>query len=353
MTSSIMLKSLTLLTFIIVCFQTLPKGYETTNQNRLYKRKAISFLSMEDTLSGYINVPKVQDRKKDILLIFVHGDGKLSNNAFGYYKPIWKTLAKEGIHTMSWDKKGIGLSTGNWLSQSMSDRATEVIDAINYIESDSNYQFSTIGLIGFSQAGWVLPKVAVQSPNVDFIISCSGAINWKKQSNYLTTKRLEGEKRSPEYIKAAIERNQIEFGLFEQDKTYQDYLKYVNDKNKSNRKSELLTRDRYYFIQKNINADATKELKKVQCPVMAIFGDKDLNVDYLESYQTYRRIFTDTLSMTKIYPDATHGLLRYQFFDTSDPGTGFFIKLKLFGQKAFAKNVLEDICNFAIKNHLK
>jgi len=31
----------------------------------------------------------------------------------------------------SWDKPGVGASTGNWLHQSMSDRADETLSAIN------------------------------------------------------------------------------------------------------------------------------------------------------------------------------------------------------------------------------
>ena len=90
-----------------------------------------------------MNLPKNKYilEEKTPLVIFVHGDGKLGHDAFGYCEHIWNELAKKGIASMSWDKKGIGQSTGKWLNQSIEDRANEVIAAIDFMKADPRFDF--------------------------------------------------------------------------------------------------------------------------------------------------------------------------------------------------------------------
>jgi len=171
-----------------------------------YVQKEIQFQFESDTISGVLILPQEKMNNTQTLhwsylcTVTVLRPGY----AFGYYKPIWNELTKRGIACLSLDKKGVGQSTGNWLDQSMNDRAKEIIAAIEYAKSDLGFNNSAIGLIGFSQGGWVMPKVATLSDYPDFIISISGAINWKRQSNYLTRKRMELEGANEAIIEAGV-----------------------------------------------------------------------------------------------------------------------------------------------------
>ncbi len=322
-----------------------------------YQSQVIHFQFQSDTIEGVINLPnkKYNLGKKIPLAIFVHGDGELERDAYGYYQPIWNELAKKGIASMSWDKKGIGQSTGKWLNQSMEDRANEVITAIEFIQADTRFDFSSIGLIGFSQAGWVMPKVATLSDFPDFIISVSGAINWKRQSNYLTRKRVEGEGANEVTIEAQVKQNTLDFNIYNKKITYPEYIAYQKEqcKNAKETDCDFMSEERFYFVKNNISSDAEEDLKNVQCPIFGIFGAEDLNVDFEESYQTYERIFlknnTDNYQL-KIYPEATHGLLKSKHFNTMHPGIGFLVKWELLGKRAFVKDVLNDISDFVTKN---
>jgi len=322
-----------------------------------YQSQVIHFQFQSDTIEGVVNLPnkKYSIGEKTPLVIFVHGDGELGRDASGYYKHIWNELAKKGIASMSWDKKGIGESTGKWLNQSMEDRANQVIAAIDFIKADPRFDFSSIGSIGFSQAGWVMPKVASLSDYPDFIISVSGAINWKRQSNYLTRTRMELEGVNKEVIEAGVRQNEIDFNLFNANSTYSDYVAYQKEKCKNEQEEDcdFMNEERFYFVKKNISSDAEQDLKNIRCPIFGVFGAEDLNVDFEESYQTYERIFstnnTDNYQL-KIYPEAEHGLLKSKHFSTMHLGIGFLIKLELFGKRAFVKDVLSDISAFVIHN---
>ena len=322
-----------------------------------YQSQVIHFQFQSDTIEGVVNLPKNKYilGEKIPLVIFVHGDGELERDAYGYYKPIWNELAKKGIASMSWDKKGTGQSTGKWLNQSMEDRAYEVITAIDFIKADTRFDFSSIGLIGFSQAGWVMPKVATLSKYPDFIISVSGAINWKRQSNYLTRTRMKLEGATEDAIEAEVRQNEIDFDIFNANSTYSDYVTYQKEQCKNEEKEDcgFMSEERFNFVKKNISSDAEQDLKKTRCPIFGVFGAEDLNVDYAESHQTYERILsknnTDNYQL-KIYPEAEHGLLKSKYFNAMHPGIGFLIKLELFGRRAFVEDVLSDISAFVIQH---
>ncbi|MEO0330488.1 MAG: alpha/beta hydrolase [Bacteroidota bacterium] len=319
-----------------------------------YTSEVFHFNDNGDDVQAVINIPKHIDQKSSIpLVVFVHGDGEMSADNFGYYIPIWDHLAEHGIASMAWDKKGVGGSTGNWLDQSMPDRAQEVVSAIEAVRIHSNHSFSSIGLIGFSQAGWVLPKVPSISDSPDYMISVSGAINWKRQSNYLTRRRLEGLGKSDTDIAQGLAENEKTSILFE--KPYAEYLAYVEAKCKELDKSDCspMSRDRFRFVQKNTNADAIEDLKKVRCPVFGMFGKHDLNVDFQESFDTYQAILSETMPedyQVKIYQNATHGLLQSDKFNAINLGFWMWLKMRLYGKRAFVDGVLDDITAFILAN---
>jgi len=322
-----------------------------------YQSQVIQFQFQSDTIQGVVNLPKKKNNldEKIPLVIFVHGDGELERDAYGYYHHIWNELAEKGIASMSWDKKGLGGSTGNWLNQSMEDRANEVIAAIEFIQEDIRFDFSSIGLIGFSQAGWVMPKVATLSDYPDFIISISGAINWKRQSNFLTRTRMVLEGANESAIEAEVRLNEIEFNVFNNENTYQEYVVYQEGKckNENEENCSFINKERFHFIKKNISSDVEEDLKNIRCPIFGVFGAEDLNVDFEESHLTYKRIFSKTNSdnyQLKIYPNATHVLFKSKHFNSLNPGIGFLIKMKLCGKRAFVKNVLNDISKFVKLN---
>jgi len=89
--------------------------------------------------------------------LIVHGDGPQDRWSASGYLPIVNALLDECIAVFSWDKPGIGGSTGNWLSQSMDDRAVVASAALEYVRNLDESSGKRIGYLGFSQAGWVIP----------------------------------------------------------------------------------------------------------------------------------------------------------------------------------------------------
>ncbi len=317
--------------------------------SKIYRQVTVDFEHGGNLLSGSLILPENRSSPFPVA-VFVHGDGAIPYDAHGYYRPLWKQLAKQGIASFSWDKAGVGKSQGDWQNQSMDDRADEAISAINILKEHAEIAPNNIGLIGYSQAGWVLPLVAKKSNYPDFMILVSGAINWMDQGAYMTKIRLTREGFSDTEIKQEIEKfRNITKQLFSASSTYEEYRDYYRVIATEGDKEELMTPQRFQFVKLNWRSDARESLKEIKLPTLAIFGGHDLNVDAAESANVYKEMFEESGNedlTIKLFPDAQHGLLKQKYFKEVVPGIGFIIKFELLGEDAFVDGYLDFVVDW-------
>ncbi|MFJ9343067.1 alpha/beta hydrolase family protein [Streptomyces sp. NPDC101733] len=263
------------------------------------------------TLNGVLATPK-DGRRRHGLVVYVHGDGPVDATHDEGYKPIWEANAKAGYASLSWDKPGVAGAPGNWLDQSMDDRADEAATAIAWARGRPGIDGDRIGLWGVSQAGWVLPKVATKTP-VSFVIAVSPAINWLRQGRYNLLAELRADHASTARTHAAIATSDTIRGLLERHATFEAYVKAMGGD------ADGMTADRWGFISKNHTADATRELRALRgVPVLLTLAGHDVNVDTADTERTYREVLDAGGAMTvKRYPDASHSLLK-QSIERSD-----------------------------------
>ncbi len=279
------------------------------------------------------------------VVVFVHGDGAMPYDAHGYYLPIWDRLLSSGYAVFSWDKQGVGSSTGNWLEQSMSDRQREVLAAIEFLKTEYDFRAGDFGLLGFSQAGWVVPAVAAESKDVAFVVGVGFAINWVQQGRFLTEKRLESEGASKQSVAEQLSAYESDVEFLAQKPSYEAYrLRVCCD-------SELMSRDRFGFVVRNIDVDATKSLAAIQQPVLLILGREDRNVNVVNTSQVAVEVLSSRNNLDlHLIDDATHGLLKHPQY-SGKPGIGFMLRLLWEGDKAFAPGALEVLENWLLQLH--
>ncbi|NOZ51974.1 MAG: alpha/beta hydrolase [Gammaproteobacteria bacterium] len=318
--------------------------------NKTYREVTMGFEHEGNQLSASVILPENSSGPFPVV-VFVHGDGAMPYDAYGYYRPLWNRLAKQGIASFSWDKPGVGRSQGDWQNQSLDNRADETIAAIDMLKKHTNIVPNKIGLIGYSQAGWVLPLVAKKSDYPNFMILVSTAINWMNQGAYMMKERLTQKGVSDKQIKEAIElyrSTSVQF--FAPSTTYEEYRQYYHANTALKMMGEaLLTPQRFQFVKLNWRYDAQESLKKITAPTLAIFGKHDLNVDTQESIRVYKTIFEKSGNndvTIKLFPDAQHSLLKQKHFKETVPGIGFLIKLEFLGKDAFAEGYLDFVADW-------
>lgn len=97
-----------------------------------------------------------------------------------------KLLAKEGIAVLTYDKRGVGESGGVYVGPSVGTNnidpnnlnllADDGSSAINTLQSFLKNKNIPIGLLGFSQAGWIIPIAAEKNSSVNFMLIFSGPV---------------------------------------------------------------------------------------------------------------------------------------------------------------------------------
>ena len=87
-------------------------------------------------------------------------------------------FASRGFAVLTYDKRGVGASTGQYLraatDANLRDLATDALAGVDWLRRRPDVAATRIGLSGGSQAGWVIALAASHSPRVRFAAMQSG-----------------------------------------------------------------------------------------------------------------------------------------------------------------------------------
>lgn len=136
-------------------------------------QRDITFSSEAVTLAGTLFSPT----HPQAAIVLVHGSGQEKR-----MHQFAERLANEGIAVFTYDKRGVGASGGTYAGPEV---GTNNVDSINLslLAKDASAAVNKmqevamdlpVGLLGFSQAGWVILIAATLNPSVDFMVVFSG-----------------------------------------------------------------------------------------------------------------------------------------------------------------------------------
>ena len=134
------------------------------------KHEEVRFPSGDLKLAGTLITPAAGGKHPAIIL--VHGSGPQNRESI---LPFARFLIRRGIAVLGYDKRGVGGSTGDWNTASFDDLAGDVVAVFDYLKTRSDIDHGQVGLLGVSQAGWIMPLAAVRAKDLAFLISVSGA----------------------------------------------------------------------------------------------------------------------------------------------------------------------------------
>tara|TARA_R110002049_G_scaffold10127_2_gene50231 strand:+ start:22656 stop:23711 length:1056 start_codon:yes stop_codon:yes gene_type:complete len=305
-------------------------------------QQTVSFSDSGNRLEGTLITASVDGPT----VLLVHDDGAQDRWSADGYLPLVNTLLDAGISVFSWDKPGVGASTGNWLHQSMTDRANETVAALTAVRQVAGFQDRTIGLLGFSQAGWVLPRVPALTDDASFLVLMGGAINWQAQGRYYATIRLTREGQTSAQIAAELLRQaQEQREWFGSDATYADYRAARRPEN------GFSSADRFRFAQLNYREDARDSIAKLTLPVLVLSGAEDLNVDPQDTIAVYTQLLkaVHPLSAFHLVPNATHSLMSASYPNYQRPDQIPLMaqaRFILAGRNAYEGDVLKTVTDW-------
>lgn len=138
----------------------------------------VTFAVGPDRLFGVITWPSGRGPHPGVVLISGSGgtDGVRAGATVRTFVDHSRRMATEGFAVLRYDPPGVGRSTGGEVIPSLDARTEETHAAIRYLQSLPDIARDRIGLQGWSQGPWIMAMTAVRYPlDVAFLISVVGS----------------------------------------------------------------------------------------------------------------------------------------------------------------------------------
>ena len=265
-----------------------------------YKREDVAFDNPKggDRLAGTLTMPS--DGKASKIVILITGSGPQNRNEeLMNHRPflVWSDwLTRHGIAILRYDDRGVGQSTGNFQTATSADFADDAEAAVNYILSRPDLKNLSIGLMGHSEGGLIAPMVASRNKAVKFIVLLAGpGVPTLQLLVKQTADQMNGAPAAA--VERSVDRNKKLYGVVVQNPTlstaqlqqliqttlYDDMRAHPGfGIDSTNIKgiiiqvcAQLLSPWMRYFLA----VDPADYLAKVKCPVLALDGTLDMQVN--------------------------------------------------------------------------
>lgn len=249
-------------------------------------------------LAGTLTLPRKKGNFPAVILISGSGPQNRNEELMGH-KPflvIADYLTRNGIAVLRFDDRGTAESTGDFETATTFDFATDVESAVRYLKKRKDIDNANIGLIGHSEGGIIAPIVAANSEDVGFIVLLAGT-GIRGDHLLLLQQELIGRASgmSETDLEKTLQVNKGAFDLIVQTahtdslkKQLTHYLKQSLSDYPESTIPQGMTDAAFIELQVNqltspwmsnfIKYDPALILEKVNCPVLAINGEKDLQV---------------------------------------------------------------------------
>lgn len=289
-----------------------------------------TFTSSGLQLSGVFDTPS--GGEAEALVLFIHGYGPSDVRGWNSYADLRQRFNEIGIATAVWDKPGQGLSEGEFdINQSVYSSAQEVVDAASFLRDSNAPGADNIGIWGVSRAGWIAPIAMSQDAELEFWVSVSGTTA-EDNFAYLLLSNLPHEGGTQEISEQLADEWRAGCELFRTGASFDQYQSATvalraNEYIKGMR-GEWQTQAQYEAQQQsceegvcaNIDQDMCSYvfipdfdvmLGSLEVDVLAIFGEKDLNVDWRKTRDFYQATLADNPEASlaiKAFAGADHNL---------------------------------------------
>lgn len=279
-----------------------------------FSREEVTFKNGNVTLAGTLLIPAAKGKAgKHPAVVFTHGGGPQLREV---YWGLGYLYAARGFVVLTYDKRGVGKSTGNWGEASFEDLADDAVAAARFLQSRTDVAANQIGFWGLSQGGWIAPLAASRFPDAAFAIALSGG--------GLSPAEQELFDSEYELSKAGYTANEVKDALAFQNLKKDKWDEYA--------KMRLTAKDAKWFRHPGIDVrgpekrddpfwthmrrfyayDPAPALRASKAPLLAIFGELDTpegvkaNVSAIRQImdQAGRRDYT-----VKVYPNGSHNLM--------------------------------------------
>ena len=252
-----------------------------------YLEEEVTVISKSgDTLAGTLTKPNASGKFPAAILVTGSGPEDRDETILGH-KPflvLSDYLTRKGFAVLRCDDRGTAKSTGNFKNATSGDFADDAEAQVKYLKTRKDIDEKKIGLIGHSEGGCIVPMVAARNKDVAFVVlmagpgidlfdllliqdslvsAAEGTTAGEINKSRITNKKIFG------FIKtvkdSAVLADSIDNYLSGTDATQFEILSYIRQYTSN-------------WMRWFVGYDPRENLSKLQCAVLAINGEKDVQV---------------------------------------------------------------------------
>ena len=323
-----------------------------------YRTEEVSFPNTKAgvALAGTLSIPPGLGPFPAALLISGSGPNTRDEFVAGHsiFLVLADSLTRRGIVVLRFDKRGIGKSSGNYAAATSADFADDAEAGVAFLKSRKEVNPREIGLVGHSEGGIIAPMVASRSRDVAWIVLLAGDAVKGEEVLVLQGKLIDNasgmsEERAGQM--ASLQRKSLAIihqekddsvarqkltELYETDPTAKEMPAGVRQMSVQ----FLLSPWMRYFL----DYDPAPALERTKCPVLALYGSKDLQVPPSQNLPVMKAALSrggNKDFRAEVIPDLNH---LFQHATTGSPNEYGGI------EETMAPVVLDDVSSWILKH---
>jgi hypothetical protein len=242
----------------------------------IMKEQEIRFKSGGIEIAGTMALPDSDGPFPCALLIA--GSGQIDRNEnnkkfhLNAFYDISHFLAKNGIASLRYDKRGVGQSDGDYWETGFYDNTLDALAALQYLKQQKNIQSKYIFLLGHSEGAFVAIRLAGVGAEAAGIILIAGAAqSGEAVLKWQAIQVTNGFRGINGWLIKVLHINVT--------KAQQKQIDKIKQSKKDWYRQQLLVKINAKWLREFMAYNPVEDLPLITVPVLAITGSKDIQVD--------------------------------------------------------------------------
>ena len=243
-----------------------------------YTTEEVSFANGDAVLKGTLVLPEGYGRKTPVLLMVTGSGLQNRDEEINEHKPfavIADALARAGIATLRYDDRGFGESTGDLVNCTTEDLKADALAGIGLLRE----RFDKVGVIGHSEGGTIALMLAAEN-KADFIVSLAGmVVSGKETLLWQNRVSLATAGIPAETIDSYCKALETVFDASTAGMPLPSISQFDLPAALSQNLSAVMRQLSMPYLKHFVSLDVRPLLGGISCPVLALNGTKDMQVD--------------------------------------------------------------------------
>ena len=288
-----------------------------------YKSENVQFENKQAgiALVGTLTLPKEGKNFPVAVLVTGSGPQNRDEELLGH-KPflvLSDYLTRNGIAVLRYDDRGVAESGGKYATSNLDDFTADALAAVNYLKTRKEINAEKIGIIGHSEGGTIAFLLASEKNNrLAYIVSMAGMAipgdSLLRMQRYLTSNKMGVSDTQIEQNEAILDIINNIIKKYSDNSILQNTDKLYEEAFPDSLKEKGVTKQAFQQGIKQMmnpefkslmNCNPSEALTKIKCPLLALNGEKDLQVPADANLNRVKALVKGSVTIKK-YPDLNH-----------------------------------------------